>query len=195
MNKKIILAANIVILSASILIFATGVGANKLTFPEPPRKAEIPANLIWNEDTNEYFDSDIIYWDDKKKSYVEKIKPNLDKGLNMLSPDQWVENNRDSKDPIDQALIKYHEEARKIYEENPLLAMKSYYNADEDKALFHITSLGIAYLPEMKRRIEDNDQWAGILMTGFAQISKVEKLNFVSVDPQKLNKWISEDRK
>lgn len=199
-SKRILISLIVAMFLISAFCIYTSfnsVYADNLFYPEPEHKSEIPANLIWNTYTNEYYDSDVVSWDTEKKQYAlvikeNQIKENDEMMIDYRSPEQWIEDNKNSTNAIDQAIISYYNESKLCYEKNPNLAARSFYSPDEDPVLYIMVDLGIEYLPEMIKRIENNDIWSGLLMTSVAQIANIKELSFVSVVPDDMKKWISD---
>lgn len=168
LNKKIVLVvilALVIALAGTTYIFAEGHGKYK----EPANGREgLPSSVKFNPDTNEYYDSNLGEWDSNAQTYryVEpKITPTPEGYIapkySTATLEDWINNHKDSNDPVDVALMKYFEAMPEYYKNHPELGLSSKWEVggEEGGPLTIVTDLGIKGLPQLLKYVDWQNPW------------------------------------
>ncbi|HEX3043867.1 MAG TPA: hypothetical protein VHY08_03860, partial [Bacillota bacterium] len=169
-----------------IAVMATGVwstafGADSGSTPNPPE------NLVWNNETNEYYDATEWKWDPKTKHYISLKKIQQSQLSEAFVPDpqeEWVKKNQGSANPLFQALVAYYTKSLQN------VSFQAYYDPDTDPAFEILTANGLKLVPEMLTEIKNNNPFAGNLMYAAQKLTRVKKLPLVDVTVTGRKNWL-----
>ena len=168
--KKRSVGITLIIISAFVFINSYILANPKDYFPEPPRKTEIPNNLVWNPESGGYYDPNESKWDSERRVYIDKKVKSIEEASidnskgDVKTIDEWVKKNKKSDDPLISAIIECivtYEKTKTPKDELSLAFM----NDSMKQAIKSITKLPPSQLASMRQMMVSDSYFNfGLLM-------------------------------
>lgn len=177
MKKKSIYVALCIGLIVIAILSVTAIAQNISEENEREALLNTPGleHLSWNEDLNEYYNGNDFIWNSDTQRYEVRLDnkelPPVDE---VLTYQDWYEENKDSDDYITIALIKYCELQDEFYRVNPYLGTKGYITISEE-AMAALTDLGVDAMIDMYDRIIAEDPMRSILEDALVEIAGFDR--------------------
>lgn len=170
--------------NAQLLLGATGlcgllcIATISMCFSKPSedhsllRPSDMPSYIRFNPETHTYYDSTQMQWDSKSKRYISIHQSPMQKTASSIpSISSDVFNNPETsppkeqriaaKDPVEEAIAHYQQEASLYFEKHPELAASSKWevglNEDGSGPLNVLIDLGLENLPHLFKHIKAED--------------------------------------
>jgi len=192
-KKAILLVSAIlmaIIVSSASYTFASEGKSHKYSEPQI-RPSGLPTEAKFNSDKNEYYDSSSIEWDSAKQRYIAKEQPvNITaENLQETSCKDWVNQHKDSTDPIDIALVKYSQEMEVYISEHPEFMFHSNYEVGDNGGPLNIlTNLGVEGLPGLLKEVDVNNPFVIPVMIAVHDICKTN-IGYTLSDAAGVTAW------
>jgi len=179
-------SAMLLLLSVSPCIRAND--ARSVRSPE-----DVPAHLVWNEETGGYYNPEEFEWDPVNRVYKER---NVMKAAPIQveepeSVEEWIRIHEKSDSTVEQALIKFYKEsvANQTIED---LVSSQFLTPGTRKALRHLVELGSEHVDEMLEMIEGNSRWSVALVYAVLEIKGLNSPEPQNIDPtpEGLKQWV-----
>ena len=196
--KKNILLLSLLLLVTTIVISISVVASSQAKHPAPEADetlsnlpTELPDHLVWNPDLGEYYNGDDFIWNSERQRYEPRTDNKLTSEVpeNQLSKREWLEVNKNSNDPVIQALIEYMSIMDQYYKDNPLESFRSD-NVIYDGAIQAIRDLGYGSLTEIYQYIASGKQYPFSLMVALEQMTGIPSSVVPSADAEGRALWM-----
>jgi hypothetical protein len=107
-----------------------------------------------------------------------------------FSPEDWINQHKDSTDPTDIALIRYREAISAYVSAHPEVQLRSDWGIDYSGELSILTDLGVAGLPGLLRELDDaNNPFVIPLIFAIEGICKTNISFIDTFSPEQISNW------